>query len=313
MSGIFSSISDADARDFASRPLILRHNFHTSNLFEDSALARLIEATPRDRFHINTIPRDVNDPRQWREGDMTGLSGQAVLEAVAKGNIWVHIQRIQEADAAYGDLLNQAFDELEQKIPGFKSFKRSMSILVSSPRMNVAYHADVPGQSLWQIRGRKRVWIYPAHAPFLPQQAIENIVLKRSGDTDFTFDPRFDESADVFDLTPGDMASWPQNCPHRVMNEDCVNVSVTMEHWNADLRATYAVNYANGLLRQHVGKRPLSQATSGPAFWAKFALAGAHKLLRVGHPRALPLKIDFRVDPTSQHGFSDIEPYLVLK
>ncbi|MGD0636385.1 MAG: hypothetical protein ABSA13_19665 [Beijerinckiaceae bacterium] len=313
MSGIFSSISDADANDFALRPLILRHNFHSSTLFEDSALARLVEATPRNRFHINTIHRDVDDPRQWREGDMTGLPGQAVLDAVAKGNIWVHLQRIQEADAAYGDLLNRAFGELEQKIPGFKSFKRSMSVLVSSPRMNVAYHADVPGQSLWQIRGRKRVWIYPARAPFLPQQAIENIVLKRSGDTDLTFDPRFDEDAKIFDLSPGDMASWPQNCPHRVVNEDCLNVSVTMEHWNADLRATYAVNYANGLLRQHFGQQQLSQATRGAAFWAKFALAGAHKLLRGGKRRALPLKIDFRVDPESQHGFSDIEPYLVLK
>src|ERR1700733_8160898 len=101
MSSIFASISQAEANDFASRPLILRHNFHTLPLFEDKALARLIEATPRHRFHINTMPRDVNDPRQWREGDMAGLPGQAVLDAVAKGNLWIHLQRIQEADPAY--------------------------------------------------------------------------------------------------------------------------------------------------------------------------------------------------------------------
>lgn len=312
MSVIFPFISEANAKDFAMRPLILRHNLHTSGLFEDSALARLIEATPRDRFHVNTIPRDVNDPRQWREGDMTGLSGEAVLEAVAKGNIWVHLQRIQDAKAVYRELLDQAFRELELKVPGFQSYKQSMSILVSSPRMNVAYHADIPGQSLWQIRGRKKVWIYPAHAPFLPQETIENMVLKRSGDTDLTFDPKFDDSAQTFDLAPGDMASWPQNCPHRVVNEDCVNVSVTMEHWNARLRAAYAVNYANGLLRP-LGVKHLSQDTSGPAFWAKFALAGAHKILPAAKRRALPLEIDFRVDPASQYGFSDIEPYRVMK
>ena len=200
------------AREFGRKPLVLRHRLAQSPLFGDAALMRLIEAAPREHYHVNTMPRDASDPHLWREGDMSGLSGKEVMAAVAKGFLWVHLQRVQEVDRAYRDLLDAAFAELALCVPGFKSFKRSMSVLISSPRMNVAYHSDVPGQSLWQIRGRKRVWLYPARAPFLPQKANEDIALKRSYDTDLPYDPAFDAEAESFVLSPGEWATWPRAC-----------------------------------------------------------------------------------------------------
>jgi hypothetical protein len=297
---------------FGRRAMRLRHALQDNPLFSDDALARLIEATPRDRFHVNTMPRGTTDPRGWREGDIHTTSGQDVLEAVSKGHIWIHLQRVQEASDEYAALLEAIFGEIEGSVPNFRSFKRSMSILVSSPRMNVAYHVDVPGQCLWQIRGKKRVWVYPASAPFLPQRALENIVLKRSVDTDVAYDPSFDDDADIYDLQPGDWVTWPHNGPHRVQNEDCLNVSLTTEHWTSDLRANYAVDYANGLLRSFTGERALSRETSGPTFWTKFALAGVHKALR-GKRAKLPLTVDFHVNPASPDGFVDVAPYQILK
>lgn len=313
MARVFSGWRDRDAKDFGKRPILLRHSFADSPHFSNEALIRLIEATPRERFHVNTMPRDSADPRQWREGDMSGLSGAAVLEAVAKGNIWAHLQRVQEYSRVYRDMLDAMFDELEQRIPGFRAYKRSMSVLVSSPRMNVALHSDVPGQSLWQVRGRKRVWIYPARPPYLPQATVENIALKRAADTDLPYEPSFEEAAEVYELGPGDGATWPRNCPHRVVNEDCVSVSFTTEHWTDELRADYAVDYANGLLRPYFGGRDLSRATGGPVLWAKFALAGAHKALAAARGKTLPLTVDFRVDPASPSGFVDVAPYRVMK
>ncbi len=46
------------------------------------------------------------------------------------------------------------------------------------------------------------------------------------------------------------MLHWPLNCPHRVENRDSVNVSLTTEHYTKEIRTSYAVNYANGLLRK---------------------------------------------------------------
>ncbi len=303
-----------DAEDFARKPARLEHGFAESPLFSDAALARLIEATPRDQFHVNTMSRDETDPRKWREGDMTGLAGHDVLQAVARGNIWVHLQRVHETCDKYQVFLDALFADIERNVPGFRSYKRSMSVLISSPNMNVALHADVPGQSLWQIRGRKRVWVYPPHPPYLPQSTVENIVLQRTSDTDLRYDPLYEAAAESFELTPGDWATWPRNAPHRVRNVDCVNVSVTTEHWTNELRAGYAVDYANGLLRPLFGGRDLPREMRGPAFWGKFALTAAHKGWRMlaGSDR-MPMTVDFRVDPQAAGGYYDVTPYQILK
>jgi hypothetical protein len=301
-------------REFGRKPLLLRHNLADHPLFSDAALERLIEASPRERFHVNTIGHDETDPRKWREGDMSGLSGRDVMAAVARGNIWVHLQRVHEALDAYKDFLQELFADVERHVPGFRSYKRSMSVLISSPNMNVALHADVPGQSLWQVRGKKRVWVYPPRAPYLPQKKIESIVLQRTGDTDLPYDPSYEAGAESFELEPGDWATWRHNAPHRVRNADCVNISFTTEHWTNDLRAGYAVNYANGLLRPLFSGRDLSRETNGPVFWGKFALAAAHKGWRkLAGRTAMPITIDFRVDPRAAQGFSDIAPYQVMK
>jgi hypothetical protein len=60
---------------------------------------------------------------------------------------------------------------------GFKSFNHTMSILISSPKVQAYYHADVPGQTLWQVRETKRVYVYPNTPPFLPQAALAKLVL----------------------------------------------------------------------------------------------------------------------------------------
>jgi hypothetical protein len=304
--------SAADAAEFGSRPQALAHEFHKAPVFQIETLARLIEETPRNRYHVN-IAGQGEGRACWREGDIGGLAGGQVIEAVAKGKIWVHLQRVQDLSPSFRDLLEDVFASIEATVPGLKTYRRSMSVLISSPKMNVTYHADIPGQMLWQVKGRKRVWVYPASAPFLPQTAIENIILKRSADTDLPYEPAFDEAAAVFDLEPGLMASWPLNCPHRVVNEDCINISFTTEHWTDDLRAHYAVNYANGLLRSATGRERLSQATRGPAYWGKLALAAAHKASRPKSQKELKLKIDFRVDPTAPGGVSSITPFELVR
>ena len=309
---LFEDLKPAHA--LGAAPTLLRHRLQDHALFGDEALVALIERTPRHRVHVNTMPRDATRPELWREGDLAGVPGREVLAAVARGNIWVHLKRVHEAEPAYRALLDALFGELEGA--GLApTYRRSMSILISSPGMNIAYHADVPGQCLWQVRGRKRLWVYPARAPFLETPALERIVLGRASDTALRYEPCFDEHAQVLDLAPGDMATWPRNCPHRVRNADCLNVSFTTEHWTDALRAGYAVDYANGLLRPllapALGGRDPSRRTAGAGFRVKFALAAAHKATRRLRPHGRPTTVDFRVDPRAPSGFVDIEPRLL--
>ena len=127
------------------------------------------------------------------------------------------------------------------------------------------------------------------------------------------FDPEFDEHATVYDLQPGEMLHWPLNAPHRVSNNDCLNVSFTTEHTTVATRRSYVVNYANGILRRTLGMNSLSQQPEGLGYWAKFGVAGAYRMSGLEKKRSAGFAIDFKVDPTKPRGVHDINAYELRK
>ncbi len=293
---------------FGKQSLHLQHSLHNSELFSDEKLAKLIETAGRSHYHVNTRAAGPDGKKRRREGEFGSLTGSEILDAVRTGDIWINLRAPQVCDPAYGELLEDMYAEFERRVPGLKTFRHATTILVSSPNAYVPYHCDVPGQMLWQIRGRKRVWVYPAKPPFLTQNAIEKLILGELHETDMVYQEEFDHGAQVYDLEPGYMLHWPLNYPHRVENFDCLNVSVTTEHYTNEIRTSYAVNYANGLLRKAGIANPAKQA-SGPLALAKTALAGAVKFSGVRKKANKPYLIDFAVDPTAPHGVRDIAPY----
>jgi hypothetical protein len=298
---------------FGNHLIRLHHRLHESPLFSNEALARLIERVPRSNYHVNTMNYKFHDPSSWRDGEIGNASGEDVLEAVRTGSIWVLIQRVAETDPHYKAVLDDIFAEFEDHVPGLKTFKQKMSILVSSPNIQVYYHCDIPGQALWQIRGRKRVYIYPNTPPFLHPQAMERIILKIADEQETPYEPWFDDYADVIDLEPGEMLHWPINGPHRVVNHDCLNVSFTTEHWTRDLRNRYANHYANAILRRSLGVKNPKIVESGPLLWGKLALVAAHRFSGLQNRAKMTYKVDFRVDPTAPMGMRNIEPYVLAK
>ena len=144
---------------FGNHSLALSHSLADSPLFTDDALARLIDKTPREAYHVNYSQKTPGNPPKRREGEIKGLTGHQVLDVVRSGNIWVNLTAPAKTDPAYGALLDSLYAEFEERVPGFKSYKRNLTILISSPNVSVKYHSDVPGQSLWQVRGTKKLYV----------------------------------------------------------------------------------------------------------------------------------------------------------
>jgi len=294
---------------FGAHSLALSHNLANSPLFGDEALAELIERTPREAYHVNYSQKTPGNPPRRREGEIKGLSGREVLDVVRKGNIWINLTAPARTNPAYGELLDRLYGEFEERVPGFRSYKRNLTLLISSPNVSVKYHSDVPGQSLWQVRGTKKVYVYPARAPFISQPALEKLILGQLRETDMPYEPWFDDYAEVHMLEAGKMLHWPLNGPHRVVNENMLNVSFTTEHWTDELRRHYAVNYANGILRSRLGLKRLSQQVTGLGALAKLGLAGLVKFTPLNPQKQKIYTVDFRVDPDAPEGVRDIEPY----
>lgn len=301
------------ARLFGEHSLQLAHALADSPLFTDAALARLIEKSPREKYHVNYSQKTPGNPPKRREGEIRDLSGAEVLDVVRTGNIWINLTAPADVDPAYGELLESIYAEFEDRVPGFRSYKRRLTLLISSPNVSVKYHSDVPGQSLWQVRGEKKLYVYPAKAPFISQPALEKLILGQLRETDMPFEPWFDDYAEIHELTPGQMIHWPLNGPHRVVNGPMLNVSFTTEHWTDELRKSYAVNYANGIIRGATGAKTLSQQTTGLSYYAKLGLAAGVKFTPLNPQKRKVYKVDFRVDPKAPEGIRDIDGYAFVK
>jgi len=283
----------------------LRHTLTDHDMFSDESIAALIDTVDPSHIKIETMPADGYDMRAWSPCDRTGLTGMQVLDAVRSGRIWIELKALEEIDDRFADVLSSLYRELEADLP-FKTFKRKLNLLVSSPGARMFYHFDVPGQTLLQLRGRKRIWIYPPSAPFLRPENVENTV-RSVGTEGLDYQEWFDDYAEVHDMEPGDLLHWALNGPHRVANDDTLSVSLTTEHWTPEVRRSYALNYGNGILRSVAHWRPRSRATAGAAFWAKAAMTAAWRASGMQKKQTYVWVPGHRIDPDAPNGVRRIE------
>ena len=276
MTDIFTNWTAATTAGWATKPVCLSHTLHTSPLFSDTALANLIDRYPRGQYGLIHTGGQT-EKRRWQSGEIGKTPGKDVIDLIGQGDrngqgrMWLNLRHVTDVDPAYAAVLDQMFSEIASHTGDLGTIKRSMGILISSPGARVYYHADMPGQALGQIRGRKRVYVYPAKAPFLTPEGLENIAIGGL-ELDLNYEPAFDQHATVFDLEPGQMLHWPLNCPHRVDNYDVLNVSFTVEYLTPAIRRHQIVTAANAVLRRHLGMQPKTATLDGPAYWAKAAL-----------------------------------------
>ena len=288
-------------RAFTKENLLLTHNIADSELFSEEALIALIDRYPRDSVEVFTMGYDQTVFGEWYLGrktakDGTELDGRALMEAVKHGRLWLNLRRVNHSDPAVGELCERIFAEVAEKT-GTHNLKTDLGLLISSPNAHVVYHLDMPMVMLWQVRGVKKVYLYPADAGFFTDRQIEGIALRES-DENLPYDPAFDDKAMIHDLKPGEMLTWPQNAPHRIVNGDMVNVSLSIEFMTP--RALWHANviYANGLLRRLFGLNPSVAKSPKLLEPFKIVFARAYKLVSGGFKgHKSPLKPAFSLDP----------------
>jgi hypothetical protein len=262
---------------WGNQPLCLRHRLHEHPLFSRDSLGSLIENYPSGKYMLVKVGAPGQE-KEWREGDFGSLTGKQVITAIEHGSMWLNLLHVHEVDPRFGKLLDEIFDQLEEYMPWYRTYNRICGILISSPKAQVYYHFDTSGQSLWQIAGSKRVYVYPPSPPFLQRDELESVCLYNN-ETNIRFENWYDEYASMFTLNPGEMLSWPLNSPHRVENLG-FSISMTIEYAMRDIQRKVLVNGANCILREQLKFNPSSKIT-GPSFWAKTALWGAAKLTGV--------------------------------
>lgn len=275
MGGVIANWSADRIEGFETSIVRFRHTLADRPLFTDAGLIGVLDRYPREAMGVFTMGDDLEDWRSWRRGAANGLDGAALLEAVKQGRLWLNLRHANEHLPEFAALCDEISAEKEAHFTT-RILNRDLGLLISSPNARVFYHLDVPLSSLWQVRGVKRIWFYPRGEPFVDPAWLERCV-HGTAEGQMPFATDWDAQAQTFELTAGDMVTWPQNMPHRVDNGPMMNVSVSMEFMTPEARLRANVLHANGVLRTALGWTPRVQDRAGPALAAKLVVASAHK------------------------------------
>jgi hypothetical protein len=284
-----------------------RQSLPDMDLFNDEVLADLLDSYPRNRLQAWTMGTDPLRREDWKPVDTAGVNGKDLLTAVKRGRLWYNILRIDMFDRKYREIVDRLYAEMAEDCPAFKPLSAVGTLLLSSPDAMVYYHADGPPTTLFHVRGRKRMWVYPAgDERFVSQYFLEEI-FGSAMDEEVPYSPDFDQHAAAFDLEPGDVIWWPQNAPHRIQNSGSFNVSLSTRYQTADSERRKLVYTANRFFRQKMHFQRLKVDESGWKYAVKcFTYRACRRAGLDKNPPGYHYATTLRVDPTAPLGFSEL-------
>jgi hypothetical protein len=168
----------------------------------------------------------------------------------------------------------------------------------------VYLHADYQPNILWHLRGTKTIWIYPAYDPrIVSQERMEEICA--GGEDDIDFKHEFDALGQPFHIGPGETVSWPARAPHRVINGDSLNVSLSTFHETVEDYDRVVEHRSDYLLRTKMpAARGLMQLVGAPGKRLAY-----RAMERAGWVQGRPVKeywAKLRIDPDAPEGVSEI-------
>ncbi len=304
---IFKNWTDKHSKNFSDGFMLIEHRLVEMGIFSDQALARLIETHPDELSMVYTMPlKEAEGHDSFREGDLRETTGKDVIAAVENGRLWVQLLKLNKVNPEYKKLEKKIISEMKGNVPGLKIFGCRLSLLISSPDIHVSYHADIPRNALWQVRGTKKVYIYPVSEKFISETDLEGVYLGETQEA-IKYEEAFDQDASIVELQPGEVVTWPINGPHRIVNGDSLSVSIAMEYFEPIAWFRYAVFYTNGIMRRRFGIPLKSTKISGVGMWMKAFSSTFFKLFKVQKKHQLTRYLTFKVDPDSEGGFVNIE------
>lgn len=300
------------SEEYASFGLVAqvsRHAYHESPQFDDAALIELLDRYPRKWLQAFTMGDDPCDSSDWKCVDIDpSSSGQDLWDAAKNGRLWFNLTNIEKHSEEFKSLIDSMYAHLGEQCPHLKSPSSAYStLLISSPKAQVYYHLDAEPNMLWHMRGQKKIWIYPEmDTRFVPQDLLEDIYAGEI-DENIPYDPAFDNDAEEYLLTPGDVASWPHNGPHRIVNID-MNVSLATSYYTPTVYKREYVQLANRFVLRGLGIKARGMQEDGvlPAI-KRFTFRAINKIKPFKRTdRAASYITDLQVDPNAELGLRNL-------
>jgi hypothetical protein len=189
------------------------------------------------------------DPKAWttwRKGSAGNLTGDQLLDAAKTGRIWLNLRQTNDHVPEYAALSDEIFAEKEAHVPGLKTFKRDLGMLISSrPTPRSSTISTCRWCRCGSCAGRRRSG--SIRSPTLCRRLATGEDRAQGDRRAVRLPARDGTRARGVDLTPGKMVTWKQNAPHRIENGPMLNVSLSIEFMTPPALMRANVIYANGV------------------------------------------------------------------
>lgn len=305
----FLTWTDEDFAIYGRRPWVAKHTLHQQPMFSQEGLVELLDNFPRNELQAFTMGHDITNPRDWATVDTGNATGAELWEAVNRGRIWLNLLWVECFDKRYSSLLDGMYGRLSSQVQQLQDYQDPhLTLLISSPNAMVYYHFDAEDNMLWHVRGEKSIWLYPrTNLDLAPTATVEDI-FTRSRSEELPYKTEYDATATRFDLKPGDVASWPHNSPHRIVNSDSLNVSLSTAVETPASKRRHLVHSANRWLRNNMKLSDLSTSEFGVMPSSKrFMYRVVKRLGGVPKPPGIEYVASYQIDPSEENGLRKLE------
>ncbi len=238
---------------YPETPVLLDHGLAGHPLLSLDALAGLAQRIRPVDVEYNRADLPVGiDPA---DTPANGLSVAETIREIEQCGSWM-VLKFVEQEPAYRALLDDTLAVLEETVKPTtgKMLKREAFIFISSPGAVTPFHFDPEHNILLQIRGTKRMTIFPAADEALAGGTAHE-AFHAGGHRNLPWSDAFAARGRALDLAPGQAVYVPVKAPHWVKNGPEVSISLSVT-WRSEW--SYREEYArrmNALLRR-VGFSP---------------------------------------------------------
>jgi len=230
-------------------PFTVKHKLASHSLFTLPKLVELAKTMPRDKIEFNG--GDVEIGQSPETTPKLDMAPQDVINRIEQHNAWMVIKRV-EAVPEYHALLKEFVEDLfanagkaDQEYSHLEGY-----IFISSANATTPFHVDAEENILIQIKGDKTVHIFNNDdRSLVSEEAME---ISPSKYRNQTYDPSFEDHAQVFKLQPGDGVHIPYLLPHWVKVEGEYSVSMAMTWKTPEVERLNKIRLMNGTMR-HFG------------------------------------------------------------
>ena len=280
------TLTGGDTKQYRRSTQKMDHNIQKTGLFSDNNLVRALEMHPPENL-------EIFEAGSFKACQRGGVTSFELFEAIKRGTLWVNLKDIHALTTPHGRLVRHMHKAFDRHM-GVMTCNRTGDLQISSPGAKARYHAGLNDITLWHLRGRRRLYIYPDTPPFILPFDMQKLALE-SGEHRLVHEEAFETHRIAIDLEPGELICWPHLAPYRIENLDGLNVSMRLENISPRSAARSGAHYFDGYINRKYGKIAEYETQNTVSLFGKAALAALIKKTGKNEPPRRRIKPAFKI------------------